>query len=104
MAVETGVGWWLAASHRDPTTGQLHGHTWEVTVWWPGKPYRDARVLQEKLRVILGAWDHTVLPDELASGEALAEALGRLIGDCSEVVFARPAERIYARWRAEPSG
>ena len=46
---ETGVGWHFSASHRDPTNGQLHGHTWEVVAWWPAEPWRDARVLQETL-------------------------------------------------------
>lgn len=100
MKLQTGAGWWFAASHRDPVSGELHGHTWEVVAWWNGQPRRDARVLQETLKGVLIGFDHRVLPDELHSGEALAEAIGRLMVDCIGVDVSRPAERIYARWRA----
>lgn len=100
MSAETGVGWWFAASHHDPQTGQLHGHTWEVVAWWPAVPWRDARVLQETLKGVLIGFDHQVLPDELHSGEALAAALMGLMTDCIGVEVSRPAERIFARVRA----
>ena len=63
-------------------------------------PWRDARSLQEALKALLGAWDHTVLPDELASGEALASAIMNLLQSCVGVDIARPAERIFCQVRA----
>lgn len=96
----TGAGWWFAASHRDPRDGALHGHTWEVTAWWPAEPWRDARVLQETLKGVLVGFDHKELPPELHSGEAIAKALMSLMTDCVGVDVSRPAERIYARVRA----
>lgn len=97
--VETGVSAILCASHRDRLTGTVHGHTWHVTAWMPGKPSRDGEVLQQRLKTILAHWDHTVLPAELASGEDIAEALAKLMGDCTEIVVARPLEGLFARWR-----
>lgn len=100
MSTLTGACWHFCAAHRDPISGQLHGHTWEVVVWWPGEPHRDARVLQETLKGVLIGFDHKELPDQWASGEAIAEAIGHLINGCVGVDVSRPAERIYARWTA----
>lgn len=99
--LETGAGWYFSAAHHDPIRGQLHGHTWEVVAWWKGEPARDALVLQETLKGVLRGFDHTVLPPELASAEALAKAIGGLITDCIGVDVSRPSERLFARWRAE---
>lgn len=99
MTVETGVSGILCASHRDRLTGTLHGHTWRVTAWVDGAIHRDGQNLQERLKGILRAWDHTVLPDELASGEAIVAAIAHLLGDCSEVLIERPLEGYAARWR-----
>lgn len=98
MGVETGVSALLSACHRDPLDGALHGHTWKFTIWVFGDPPRDGRVLQAWLVTVLKAWDHTVLPDELASGEALCAAIAALHGDCTEVMVER-AEGFLARWR-----
>lgn len=94
--VFTRVGWFFCAAHRDPLNGQIHGHTWDVTADWAGEPWRDARVLQQTLKTVLAAWDHTELPAELHSGEALSKALLALLTDCVRVDISRPAERIYA--------
>lgn len=100
MSSLTGVGWHFSASHRDPLSGELHGHTWEVTAWWSAVPWRDARVLQETLKGVLIGFDHKTLPDQLHSGEALAFALMGLMTDCVGVDVSRPAERIFAMVRA----
>lgn len=99
MSTKTWAGWYFSASHRDPMSGELHGHTWEVEAAWQGEPYRDNRALQETLKGILAVWDHTVLPDALASGEAIAQAIGSLIVDCAGVNVSRPSERLRATWR-----
>lgn len=92
--VETGVGWWFSASHRDQA-GRLHGHTWEVIVWARGKP--DAVGLQQRLQAVIRAWDHTVLEDDLASGEAIAAEILNLMPDCHRAELNRAQERIFAR-------
>ena len=33
----------FCADHRDVLTGEPHGHTWHVQVFWPAEPFRDAR-------------------------------------------------------------
>jgi 6-pyruvoyl-tetrahydropterin synthase len=98
MTVETGVFAYLSASHRDRLTGGMHGHTWKFTAWVNGDPPRDARVLKVRLETVLKAFDHTVLPDDLASAEALCRAIEQLLGDCTEVTAER-AEGFLARWR-----
>ena len=92
----TGAGWFFCAAHKDPLSGQIHGHTWEVKAWWPGSPWRDARVLQQTLKTVLAAWDHTEMPPELHSGEAMAHALLQVLTDCVRVDIERPSERIFA--------
>lgn len=94
---QTGVGGFFCAAHRDRDTGQLHGHTWDVIAWFNSP--KDAIALQGDLQAVLSAFDHQVLPDNLAWGEAIADAIcGRLEG-CVEVQISRPSERIYARCR-----
>lgn len=91
----TGVGAVISAAHQD-RAGNIHGHTWEVLAWWPvGK---DALTLQRSLQAVVSRFDHSLLPDELASGEALAAAIGNDLHGCIQVDIARPAERIFARW------
>ena len=90
-----GVGWFFSASHRDPVRREVHGHSYEVVCWFDADG-RDAVVLQEKLRVILTAWDHTTLPDDLSRAEDLAAAIMHVM-DCEGVHISRPVERLHAK-------
>ena len=92
VAAFTGSSAVVSAAHRD-TEGNLHGHTWEVTAWWPEG--EDGLKLQQRLQQYLKVFDHTVLGDDVAWGEALAKSV--LIGlKCVRVEVRRPLERLYA--------
>jgi len=93
----TGVGCHFSATHESPEGGSPHGHSYEVTAWF--REGQDARHLQQLLLTAVEPLDHSVLPDELSSGEALAAHIGRSLEGCVEVEVRRPLERIYARWR-----
>ena len=95
----TGVGGVFSASHQPPEGGDVHGHSYEVVAWFDAG--EDARVLQARLAGILQPLDHTVLPADMASGEAIARHIGRNLPGCREVQVGRPLERIYARWIAD---
>lgn len=76
----------------------MHGHTWQVTAWWPSDG-TDALLRQKELAHAVARLDHKELPDELSRGEALAAHFGHALG-CVAVDVSRPLERIYARWEA----
>ena len=95
--VRTGVGAIICAAHNS-SDGRLHGHTWEVTAWWPYAG-SSALGLQARLGEAVARFDHGLLPDDLAWGEAIARYIGEELG-CVAVDVSRPAERIYARWEA----
>lgn len=88
----TGVGAVLSAAHRN-SDGELHGHTWEITAWFDEG--RCAVELQQELVDYLKVFDHQVLGDEIAWGEALGKCLILGLG-CAKVEVSRPLERIYA--------
>lgn len=92
LNVLTGAGAILCAAHRD-SAGQVHGHTWEIVAWWTGCP--DALSKQAELVSFLSRFDHSVLPHELRSGEAIAELVLRGL-ECARVDVSRPLERIFA--------
>lgn len=96
--IRTGVGAVFSAAHHPPEGGALHGHSYEVTAWFEAG--QDARLLQARLADVVAELDHTILPDTLASGEAIAEHVGRRLAGCIEVEISRPLERIHARWTA----
>jgi 6-pyruvoyl-tetrahydropterin synthase len=89
----TGVSAVLSAAHRS-REGVMHGHTWEIIAWWEAG--EDALVLQQRLRDYLKIFDHTVLGDDIAWGEALGTAMIHGL-DCVEVEVRRPLEGIFAR-------
>ena len=95
----TGVGGVFSAAHQPPEGGDVHGHSYEVVAWFDAG--EDARVLQARLAETLQPLDHTVLPAQMASGEAIAEHVGRNLDGCRQVEVGRPLERIYARWVAD---
>lgn len=90
--VRTGVSAILSAAHRSKD-GILHGHTWEVVCWWTNCP--DAVAKKAELTKYLSIFDHTVLAENVAWGEKLAQAI--LVGmNCDKVEVNRPLERIFA--------
>lgn len=87
----------LCAAHRD-ATGQIHGHTWTIWACWPSGD--DALALQMDLTEALAPFDHGVLPDHLARGEDLAEAIGLALTGCISVAALRDPEGFAGEWRA----
>lgn len=95
--VLTGVKSHFSAAHRCQSSGAMHGHTWEVTVWF-NNPYRfDAAILKRQVDHDLSRWDHGTLPDELAWGEEICLDLATR-SNVVAVEVARPLEGILARW------
>ena len=103
MTTLTGVGGVLSCAHHpinaDLFGGETHGHSYEVIAWFHNDTGADVRVFQAALNGLLKAWDHKMLPDNMATGEAIAQAVGTL-AKVVEVEVRRPLERIYARWTA----
>ena len=90
----TGVGGVFCASHNPKGGGTLHGHTWQITAWFP---LSDAETQRARLQDYLKRFDHSHLPDELTWGEDLAERIGLDLG-ALRVRCDRPLEHIYAEW------
>ena len=91
----TGVGGVFCASHS-PNGVPVHGHTWQVIVWFPEG---DADWLRDMVQWHLKTLDHTHLPYKIAWGEDLAEHLGTAVfPDAVRVQVNRPMEHIYAEW------
>jgi len=92
LKVRTGASAIVSAAHRSQD-GTMHGHTWEVKAWWAEGCCAIQR--QAELRSYLSIFDHTVLGDEIAWGEALGKSV--LMGlDCVKVEVSRPLEGIFA--------
>lgn len=98
MPKMTGVSGIISAAHKSKD-GAMHGHTWHITVWYhaDGDVVLDAERRKRFLDHYLKVYDHTVLPDELAWGEALAEKIGKDTL-ASAVDVSRPAEGLHAKW------
>jgi len=94
MVSLTGAGWFFCAAHRDPVRKELHGHSYEVMVWWPSNLKRDACELQDQLKAVLGTIDHTTLSDDLTRAEDIAVFIGFLLPGAVRVDISRPIERI----------
>lgn len=90
-----GVGGVLSVGHNSPE-GKPHGHSYEVVAWF--RHGHDARILQAHLGTVLAKLDHTVLPDDLALAENLAEHIATQLPGSVEVQVNRPLERLYAKW------
>lgn len=88
----TGAGAVLSAAHRS-RDGAMHGHTWEIVCWWAGVPCAVQK--QRELTDYLSRFDHTVLDDAVAWGEAMGRMILTDLG-CVRVDINRPLERIYA--------
>lgn len=98
----TGATSSLTASHRSRDSGDVHEHTWNVTVWATGQP--NAVRLREELDRVLSSFSGKCLPDRLAWAEDLAAEIARDMA-CPwdsyavvEVEIVRPKERLQARW------
>lgn len=98
MAKMTGVSGIISAAHysRD---GKLHGHTWQVVVWYHanGDVILDAERKKQFLAQYLERYDHNVIDDALAWGEDLAEKIGIDLR-AAVVDVSRPLEGIFAKW------
>lgn len=94
----TGVSGHFSAAHRS-SDGVLHGHTWKVTAWFETPAKADATLYKAALDGLLGVWDHTELPENLAWAEDIAGAVGKLT-NCVEVLVSRDLEGYHARWLA----
>lgn len=99
----TGVRGQLSCAHEPINAelfgGETHGHSYEVWAWFENPDGQaDVRVFQAALKIMLAQWDHKTLPPDLATGEALARAIGTL-AKCVEVEVRRPIEGISAKWR-----
>ena len=99
MTKLTGIGFVLSVAHNSPE-GVLHGHSYDVTVWY--RFGHDARALQRQVEAARAPLDHTLVSDELQLAENLAEYLGKQLPGSVAVDCNRPLERIYARWEATP--
>lgn len=98
MAKMTGVSGVISAAHysRD---GKLHGHTWQVVVWFhaAGVGTFDAEYKKKLLAQYLKRFDHNVIDDQYAWGEDLAEKIGMDLR-AAAVDVSRPLEGIFAKW------
>ena len=97
----TGVSGVISAAHYSKD-GKLHGHTWQVTVWYHanGDVILDAERRKRMLTDYLLQFDHSLIDDEYAWGEDLAEKIGLdLLAAAVDVT--RPLEGIYAKWIRE---
>lgn len=113
--VLTGVRATLNAAHRKRATGEVHGHTWNVLLWFQSTSGQACAVhLRDDLVKYLARYEGRCLPDKLAWAEDLALAIlrdmtpdpggydGRL-GVVVAVEISREREGLLARAeRAQP--
>lgn len=95
--VLTGVRSHFSAAHRCQNSGAIHGHTWEVTVWFNNPSRCDALTLKQQVEHDLARWDHGILPDEFAWAENICLDLAKRM-NVVVVEVARPHEGLFARW------
>lgn len=98
MAKMTGVSGVISAAHYS-REGRLHGHTWQVVVWFhaAGAGTFDAEHKKKQLAQYLERFDHNVIEDQYAWGEDLAEKIGMDLR-AAVVDVSRPLEGIFAKW------
>ena len=105
----TGVSGELIARHRDRQSGEVHQHSWLITVWMSGE--NDARSIRLALDNWISRYEGKVLPDRIGWAEDMAGEIAACLTDHSgyhgyagsvrEVVIERPFERLLARWSAQ---
>lgn len=93
LKVLTGASAILCVAHTAPD-GTIHGHTYEVTAWWTGRPC--AVESQQALSKWLSKFDHQRLPLRMSRAEDIAEQCLMALG-CVAVDVLRPLERLFAR-------
>ncbi len=94
----TGVRGVISVAHNSPE-GVPHGHSYAVRVWF--RHGSDARHLKQHLDLELEKLCHTFLPDELRSGERLAEYFAERLPGAVRVDVDRPLEGFFAMWEAD---
>lgn len=71
LRVLTGVSATLNATHRSRDHGDVHAHTWEVTVWCVTEGQANAVMIRNHLDKLLSRYEGKCLPDSLAWAEDL---------------------------------
>lgn len=93
----------FCCAHKSPKSPSWHGHSYKVAARWPAG--EDALALQSRLRSVLVRFDHKEMPPEFATGEAIAEAIGKELDGCIRVKVSRDLEGITAIWTiTHPTG
>jgi hypothetical protein len=100
MIVQTQVDAVFCAAHKDRQSGIMHGHTYQVSAWFPYKG-SDATVLREYLVDEIRALDHRELPEHLTWAEEIASYLLGVLPDCVRVRVSRPLEGLHAEARKD---
>lgn len=108
LRVLTGVSATLNATHRRRERGDVHPHTWDITVWVNPIGQVNAVHLRDDLNKWLSKFEGKCLPDNLAWAEDLAIAVAQgmtpdpsgydgWLGEVIAVDIRRDAERLLAR-------
>lgn len=85
----------FCAAHKD-AAGRIHGHTWRVRAEWTFNG-KCAEALKRDLFLALSELDHSVLPDNLSTSEAISSYLGIAL-EAVRVDVWREAEGMGAVW------
>lgn len=91
------------ASHKGDFSAVLHGHTWWVSIYWPGEPVIDANLMLQRLNACLSQWDHCVLDGKVTptnAGVALAVSQ-RIPGLVKVIVWRDGRVKCGAEWVRE---
>ncbi len=63
--MELAVSFGLECAHRDTLTGNLHGHSYAVTVWFTADPRADIECLASAVRQVGKLVDHSQLEESV---------------------------------------
>lgn len=82
-ATLTGATANLTANHRSRDHGDVHEHTWQITVWFETYNQTNALHLRSDLLNWIKRYEGKCLPDEIAWAEDMAKRIERdLTPDC----------------------
>ena len=112
LRADTGVRSTLTAMHRSRDHGDVHEHTWVVTVWV--QTADNAMSVKSQLDSLLSHYSGKYLPDNLAWGEDLARELfqnmhpdpsgySAWLGHVVCVELCRNKEGLLARFPSKPT-
>lgn len=93
------------AAHKGEFAEQVHGHTWNVRIWWPASPPKDARFMHARLRQYLeAAFDHRLLDDVIddPTNYGVAKAIAQLMGSDIKVIEVWRGGAVPCGVRLEP--